>query len=98
MLADVGARRAQHLAVRCAAALVRRHLQLEDTLAHQRPGHVGFHLVQEPFGQPADFGALERILGQKPPIPFHDAVRLVEIFRDDRGATERPHTVVNIDR
>ncbi|MNV87590.1 hypothetical protein D3C71_1817270 [compost metagenome] len=98
MLADVGARGPQDLAVGCAAALVRRHLQLEDPLAHQRPRHIGFHLLQEPFDQPADFRALERILGQKAAIPLHDAIRLVEIFRDDRRPTERPHTVVNIDR
>ncbi|MCY1235914.1 hypothetical protein D9M72_485450 [compost metagenome] len=98
MLADIGARGAQDLAVGRAAALVRCHLQLEDPLAHQRPRHVRFHLVQEPLDQAADFRPLERVLGQKPAIPLHDSVRFVEIFRDDRGATERSHTVVNIDR
>jgi hypothetical protein len=74
VLADIGARRAQHLRVRRAAALIRRHLQLEDTFAHQRPRHVGFHLLQEPFDQPADFGALEGVFRQKPAIALQHAM------------------------
>lgn len=83
---------------RRAAALFGGHLKLEDALARQRPRHILLHLLHEPFRQPADFGALERIFGQEPAIALQNAMCLVEIFGDDRSAAERPHAVIDVDR
>ncbi len=66
--------------------------------AHQRPRHVLFHLLHEPFRQTADLGALERVFGQKPAVSLQNAMGLVEIFGNDGGAAERPHAVIDIDR
>ncbi|EGE58995.1 hypothetical protein RHECNPAF_2530074 [Rhizobium etli CNPAF512] len=98
MLADIRAGRAQNLRVRRSAALIGGHLQLVDTLAGERFRHVVFHLLHEPFAQPADFRPLERIFGEQPPVALQHAMRLVQIFGNDGRAAERAHAVVDIDR
>ena len=53
------------------------------------PGDFAFGLVEIPVDEPADFGALHRVLGEQPLVALQDAARLVEIFGDHRCADDR---------
>ena len=89
VLAHIGARRADRARIGRAAAQRLGHQRLQHAFAHQMPRHLALGLDQIPVGEPADFGAVHRVLGKQPAVALQNAAGLVEIFGDDMRADDR---------
>ena len=89
MIADVVARRTDHLGVGRAAAGAHRHVALVEPLHGERARHLGEELVVEPAHQPAHLDPRARLARQQPLVAELAAPGLVEILGDDGGARNR---------
>ena len=86
MIAQIGARHANRVHVRRAAAVARIHIALVDLLGHQQIAGLGVEFDVEPAHQPPDLHPAKRVLRQQPAIAEGETARLVEIFGNHVGA------------
>ncbi len=86
MIAQIVTRYPQRLGVRRPAALLLRHMPLEDALIEQRAADLGMELVVKPRRQSSHFDALDRGCRQQPiVIAIRAGMCLLDIFGNNRS-------------